>query len=279
MLKFVAVGHLTHDLQPDGSLTPGGAAYYSSITARYLGAQVTVISSVSKDYIGKEELARLGIALLAAPSPCTTTFENRYHNGQRQQHVRSLAHRIEQPLPPADVAFVGPVMEEIPLESLGRSSEHCLQVAGLQGWMRQVDSKGLVYPVALPAPEYFSVFDAVFVSEADFISEPEQGAQRLARIVPIVALTKGAQGSVVYVHGTPHPVAANVAIELDPTGAGDVYGACFAMALANGDSALDAAAKASALAARSVEERGAHALKPQTQQAQSASFEFETPME
>lgn len=260
-MDFVAVGHLTHDRQPDGSLRPGGAAYYASVTACHLGAHAAVVTSVGQDYIARQELESLGILLHDNPGTATTTFENRYRDGQREQHVLSLANPITQPIRAADVLFFGPVMQEVSVaQRKDAMPPHRVCVAGLQGWMRQVSADGLVYPVDLPDNSAFAAFDALFVSEADFRTDALGGAQALSRVAPIVALTQGSRGSLVFVDGVSHPIQPYPAIERDPTGAGDVYAACFACALANECTALDAAEQASRLAARSVEQPGAVAL-------------------
>lgn len=259
-MDFVAVGHLTHDRQPDGSLRPGGAAYYASVTARHLGAEAVVVSSVGPDCIARNEFESLGISLYEDPATETTTFENRYRQEKREQHLLALANPINQPIPAADVLFFGPVMQEVPVEFIERLPPHRIAVAGLQGWMRRVNAEGLVYPVDLPDAAAFAGLDAVFASEADFRADPLGETLALSSVVPIVALTQGSLGSLVFINGKSHSICPYPAIEQDPTGAGDVYAACFACALANGCTALDAADQASRLAARSVEQPGAAAL-------------------
>jgi sugar/nucleoside kinase (ribokinase family) len=92
---------------------------------------------------------------------------------------------------------------------------------------------------------------AVF-SEEDH-PEAEFLAEQLARRGLTVALTRGRRGSTVCEGTQRWEIPAAPANEVDPTGAGDVFGIALTLALSRGASAPDAARAAAAIAARVVE--------------------------
>jgi hypothetical protein len=88
---FVVVGYVCQDVVP-GGYTLGGTASYSAITARRLGRQAGVVTSVGPDLDLAIALPGLQVANHAAPA--TTTFENIYSFDGRRQFIRALARRI-----------------------------------------------------------------------------------------------------------------------------------------------------------------------------------------
>ena len=77
-----------------------------------------------------------------------------------------------------------------------------------------------------------------------------------ARHCALVALTRGVQGSTLFLRGVPHHIPAFPAIERDPTGAGDVFAAALLIRLRETSDPLEAARFASYVAALSVEGAG-----------------------
>lgn len=49
--EFVAIGHATHDIYDD-KIRVGGASVYSAITAKKLGINAGIITTVGKDFQG-----------------------------------------------------------------------------------------------------------------------------------------------------------------------------------------------------------------------------------
>jgi sugar/nucleoside kinase (ribokinase family) len=68
--------------------------------------------------------------------------------------------------------------------------------------------------------------EALVLSVED-IGGSTQLLDRLAQRVPIVVLTQGSRGYTLVVRGASRPFPAAPALELDPTGAGDVFAAAF----------------------------------------------------
>src|SRR5512134_1984533 len=90
-VDYLVIGHLAHDLTPQGPRL-GGTAAYSALTARALGLRVGVVTSVGPE----TSLAPLKhIPLVTLESPRSTTFENIYSEHGRTQYVRAEAERID----------------------------------------------------------------------------------------------------------------------------------------------------------------------------------------
>ena len=98
------------------------------------------------------------------------------------------------------------------------------------------------------------LFGVVF-SELDH-PDAEAIAKRFAHRARVVALTRGAGGADLLVDGASLFVPAEPAEEVDPTGAGDVFGLVLALAMHHGAPAHEAARLAAIAAARLVEGPG-----------------------
>jgi sugar/nucleoside kinase (ribokinase family) len=107
--------------------------------------------------------------------------------------------------------------------------------------------------------EDFRGIDVACLSEEDVLAQPGL-LDKLRASVPVVAFTRGAAGSRIYVDGTPTDVGIYPTDAQDPTGAGDVFAASFAHKIARGFEPVAAARFAAAAASIVVEERGARAL-------------------
>jgi sugar/nucleoside kinase (ribokinase family) len=100
-----------------------------------------------------------------------------------------------------------------------------------------------------------SRIQALFLSSDD-VAGWEERALALYQHVPIGALTLAARGAVLFVNGERYPVAPAPAVEVEPTGAGDVFAAAFLLRYnATGDP-HEAAAFAAVAGAITVEAEG-----------------------
>lgn len=259
MTRFAAVGHVTHD-RLEAGLFAGGSALYAALTAAGLGATARIVTSCGPDFIGRQLLADAGVQLQIIASEHTTCFEERYRDGRRVARVLRQAKLLRARLPEADVIFVCPVIGEIDLEALV-PPPGALLGAGLQGWTRRLDENGFVFPRALENPAMFSNCRAVFCSDEDLGDFLESAVESLRRAVPLVVVTQGRDGALLYEDGACHRIRACPAHEVDPTGAGDAFAASFLLALASGQPPLRAAANAACAAAIAIEGPGPEGLR------------------
>lgn len=255
---YLVLGHLTHDRLPDGSSTAGGTVLYAGLTAQRLGMRTAVFTAAAAVPAQLIELDY--VHLLASKS--TTTFENRYAEDGRSQWLHTLAPPLDmRQLPPswltAPVVHFGPLVNEFSLDLL-HTFPHALIGVTPQGWMRmwQDPLPATVHRISwLPPPDLLQRIGLLVLSIED-LGGDDRLARVYARACRLVALTRGAQGATLFIEGEPHQLAAFSAQERDPTGAGDVFTAAMLVALARGQTPLDAARFAAATAALAVEGAG-----------------------
>jgi len=149
------------------------------------------------------------------------------------------------------------VLGETP-EQLVDAFPHALLGVTPQGWMRTWDEPlpgPVLYRPWQPTPSVLERIDALVLSIED-VRGDEALVAGYARHCALVALTRGAQGSTLFLRGVPHYIPAFPATERDPTGAGDVFAAALLIRLHETGDPLDAARFASYVAALSVEGAG-----------------------
>ena len=125
-----------------------------------------------------------------------------------------------------------------------------------QGWMRQRGAGGVVSPQAWEdADLVLPHVQAVVVSHEDIEPFQKEALEWFQR-VPVGAVTRGPRGAILFVNGDQYGVEADVAVEVDETGAGDVFATAFLIAYNRDGNPWDAAAVAACCAAASVEGEG-----------------------
>lgn len=276
------IGHVTRDLLPDGGWRPGGAAFYAAVTAHRLGRRVGVVTSAPTD-VCASVCATLGdVALVALPAETATTFVNVYTAAGRVQYLRASAQPITlDDIPPTwrhcEVALLAPVARELSPD-LARGLTARVIGAAPQGWLRQWSADGRVRPRPLASDEEEALrrFSALILSredltgpaaDAEALATAEQTLATWARLVPLLAVTRGSEGAELWRAGAVERIAGYPAREVDPTGAGDVFAATFLCALASMSDPVVAIDLANRVAAISVEGVGASAIPTREQAA------------
>ena len=225
---LVVVGHLTLDETPAG-LRPGGSVLYAGLMAHHQGLRVGLLTSHGPDF--PLEVLPAGIEVVAVPSPATTRFALVYTREGRTLTLRARAAALAPiHLPPhfaeADLAYLAPVADEV-TPDLAAAFPNAAVGVGAQGWCREWDQTGVVRMRPWPDPRpVLAHAQGLFLSSDDVLGWERQ-AVTLYQHVPLGALTFAARGAVLFVNGERHPVAPVPAVEVDPTGAGDVFAAAF----------------------------------------------------
>jgi hypothetical protein len=143
-VDYLVIGHVAHDLTPDGPRL-GGTVAYSALTARALGLRVGIVTSVGPE-TSLEPLK--DIPIISIESAQSTTFENIYTKKGRLQYLRAQAQQIDFNHIPetwkrASIIHLGPLADE--LESiLPQDFSPALLGITPQGWMRKWDAEGRV---------------------------------------------------------------------------------------------------------------------------------------
>jgi sugar/nucleoside kinase (ribokinase family) len=258
-VDFVTIGHVTLDQTARGT-RPGGAAYYTAMTAHRLGLRVGLLTSFGPDF--PRDALPAGIEVVNVPAERTTTFRIGQTGGRtRELAVLARAADLEAEVLPeewqdATLGALAPVTGEVD-PGLAAAFPETSLVALPQGWMRQRGKGGILAPqpwedadLVLPRVQ------ALVVSHEDV--EPfEKDAFEWFQQVPIGAVTHGPEGAILFVNGERYGVEPDVAVERDATGAGDVFAAALLIAYNRDGNAWDAAAAAACCAAASVEADGA----------------------
>jgi sugar/nucleoside kinase (ribokinase family) len=265
---LLIVGGLAVDHFPDGSSGPGGSVLHSGLAAAGLGARVATLT-----VCGDEPEARAGLSRLAELGPVVrqpAAVSCTYRHDERGPARVLVYERATDPLGvdaiaearPAAVALAAPIADELPAASL-----HALRarlqpertVLLIQGWLRRLEIGRPVTPLELDAvagelwAELASA-DAVVVSREDL---PDVGADTVALAAalrarlgtrPVLIVTEGVDGYLLDDPQAGRPVASaprRVVLGVATVGAGDTFGAVFALHLARG-AAPRAAAEAAA---------------------------------
>jgi sugar/nucleoside kinase (ribokinase family) len=254
---FVAVGHVTVDELPAG-LRPGGSALYAGLLAHQLGLRVGLVTSYGPDF--PREVLPPEIEVVAVPAPATTRFALHYVDAGRTLTLRARATPlVPTHLPPhftdAGLAYLAPVADEVAPE-FAAAFPNTAVGAGAQGWCRRWDEAGRVSMRPWPDPgPVLNRIQALFLSSDD-VAGWEERALALYQHVPLGALTLAARGAVLFVNGQRHTVAPAPAVEVEPTGAGDVFAAAFLTRYNASGDAFEAASFAAVAGALTVEAEG-----------------------
>ncbi|MGH7321393.1 MAG: PfkB family carbohydrate kinase [Candidatus Rokuibacteriota bacterium] len=254
---FVAVGHVTVDETPAG-LRPGGSVLYAGLMAHQQGLRVGLLTSHGPDF----PLAVLPreIEVVAVPAAATTRFALHYTPGGRTLTLRARATPLAPVhLPPhfveTGLAYLAPVADEVSPD-LAEAFPGAAVGVGAQGWCRVWDDEGRVRMRAWPDPDrVLRHAQALFLSEDD-VAGWEAQAVPLYQGVPLGALTLAARGALLFVNGERHAIAPAPAVEIEPTGAGDVFAAGFLIRYNLTGDPFDAAAFAAVAGALTVEGDG-----------------------
>ena len=256
------VGHVTRD-EVDGGVRLGGAASYAALAASCLGYETGLVTIAPPEDPLLEPLRRAPrLSVHCVASDVMTTFALDYAGAGRQLWLRRRARPLAIGDIPAawmtpSIAYVGPVAGECDGAFL-RALRARFVGAGLQGWLRRTGDDGRVEPARLadvPEVQAPPRLDVAVVSEQD-----HPGVDGFAALLvaggATAAITRGARGATLIRSAETVDVPAAPAREVDPTGAGDVFGVVLTLELARGATLTAAGRAAAEAAARVVEGPG-----------------------
>ena len=256
---ILVVGHVTRDIFEDRQQLGGGATYAARAASAF-GCRISLVTSSPASSLLKPLQDDTRITLHRKKCHELTTFILNHFGARRELSLVSRA----PDLTPEDIpeyarkislAYIAPVIGECGrdiIESLGSMKI----VIGAQGWLRQVNDRGVIIPHLLPEAKILPDVHVIVFSEQDF-PNAESIAGRFSRSVEVVALTRGGKGITLLFGGEKIELpAAQIRKEIDSTGAGDVFGVIFGIELHSGKDIVDAARIAMWAAARFVEGPG-----------------------
>lgn len=256
MYDYLAIGHVTEDVWRDGSRTPGGTVMYSSLTAKAFLPRVAVLTAASASF---DVSAYPGIDVHRVESPTTTEFENIYANGHRTQVTRPSpvvlnASHLTPDLAKSRIAHLAPVCNEISVDLLKKLPASAFVGLTPQGWMRRWDAQGRVtqHPDQWADADVFLKRANAVVTSIEDVAGDWDVLHRWAQKTRLLVVTVGPRGCIAFADGKSITVPAPQVVEVDPTGAGDVFAATFFITLEKHADVARACAIANCVAAHSV---------------------------
>lgn len=259
-VDYLLVGHVTHDLQPDGGMRLGGTVAYAGCTAAALGRAVGILTSTGPE----ADLSSLeaSTTIVCRPAPQTTTFENVYtEDGERTQFAYTVARSLGvKDLPTAwqdvPVVHIGPIMDECDPALIEYFAGRAFVGLTPQGWMRARDSSERVCSQQWATAERLLPLASAVVLSLEDVGGDWAVIQSFARQTAILVVTRGWLGGTLFLDGVAQAFPAFETDEVNATGAGDIFAAAFFVALTREMSPQEAVTFAACIAADSVRRAG-----------------------
>jgi sugar/nucleoside kinase (ribokinase family) len=255
-IDYLAIGHITIDQTPTGPRL-GGTAAYAALTAQALGLRAGILTAWGEE-LPADVLGGIPVANMGAER--STELENQIVGGVRSQRILNAApfiefHHIPEAWRSAPLVHLAPVAREVSPRILNYFPD-TFGCATPQGWMREWDASGAVRQGEwIEAEHVLARLDACVLSWED-LGEETYRIDALAAACPALVVTKGKDGSTLFIRGEELEIPAPAILEEDPTGAGDVYAAAFFVSLYRNGDPLEAARLATQIAALSVQRSG-----------------------
>jgi len=262
-VDYLVIGHVAHDLTPQGARL-GGTVAYSSLTARALGWRVGIVTAAGPE-TSLEPLNDIPVVSLESPN--STTFENSYTEHGRVQYLRAQAARIDlngvpQTWRSPSIIHLGPIANEMDAV-LPEDFSPALLGLTPQGWMRQWDAEARVSSTEWVNADFaLARASAVIISRED-VNGDDELIEHLAHQTRVLAVTEGSAGAVSFWNGDRRRFRAADVPEVDATGAGDIFAAAFFIRLFTTRDPWEATRFATLVASRSVTRVGLDAIPTQ----------------
>lgn len=255
----------------------GGKGANQAVAAARLGGDVALVCKVGKDDLGdkavkgyeKEGIDTSGILRSEQPSGVALILVD--ENGENSIAVAPGANGD---LTPQDIESVADIIRsagvlllqlEIPVESVLRAAQIANE-AGVYVILNPAPARKLpeeIYPcISLITPNRTETATMTGFDVSDEYSAREAVRSLLAKGVGEVALTMGAEGSLVYSKGMFNHIAAMKVEAVDTTAAGDTFCGALAVAIAEGKSLGESAVFATKASALTVQKMGAQSSIP-----------------
>ncbi|MBN1486252.1 MAG: ribokinase [Anaerolineae bacterium] len=257
-VSYLVIGHITQDLLPGGLYAMGGTATYAALTAAALGHQVGIVTSYDCGS-GSVDFGE-SVQIACQPARATTTFENRYAGNNRLQYLHARAEELTFDSIPeiwrnSPLVHIGPVAWECAPALVGKLAESAFVGITPQGWLRKMDSRGGIhYTRWTVAERVLPLASAVVLSIEDVAGDASLIAH-FSSLARLLVVTYGGDGCVLFQNGRADKIPAPRCVEIDPTGAGDIFATAFFSVLYAGVAPIPAVRFATCLASHSVEFR------------------------
>ncbi len=272
-IDYLLIGHLTCD-QLDHQCQLGGSVAYSALTAKALGLRPGIVTSFAEDL----PLEQLGsIPIINLPSLHNTTFQNISTPLGRIQKIFHQAERLDIYLVPHNwrntpLLHLAPVAQEIEPNIIRHFPNSFVGITP-QGWMRAWDTEGNVFPTEWIESTFVLPYANAVVLSIEDVDHDENRIEEIAASCHILAVTEASEGSRVYWNGDVRRFRppSNL-IEIDSTGAGDIYATAFFIRLYDTRDPWEAGRFATQLASYSITRQALESI-PTTEEIESTLVE------
>ena len=243
----------------------GGAVTYAALTASRMGLNSSIVTSVGPRFDLHSQLEVVDVHVV--PSSETTTFENTYREGRRTQYLKGIAGEIgvtdiPRKFGTTPLVMLAPLVGEVD-PKLAHAFAGSTVIASIQGWLRRWDGRGLVSPDDWEGVDVLPQVDAAIFSLEDVIDS--RLMESWIEMTPVVIATRASHGATLYLHGVAHHIEPFPTIEVDPTGAGDVFGAGYLVRYRETGDPIESARFGSCAASFCVEARGTEGIPTRAQ--------------
>src|SRR5579863_5600997 len=239
---FLTIGHVTRDIHTEGPFALGGSVTFAALTAYRLGLAAAIVTCADAELMEQLPTLLPEIGLAGYASQETTTFVNTYQEGFRTQFLQARASEISDTDIPASwqdapIVLFGPLDQEFTSALVRHFPRRAgsILAATPQGWLRRWDEDGRVRPTPWTAAnEVLPLLDALILSHDDLLpiadgnrAEADAILAQWSMLVTLLVATDGRHGATLFQHGKTERFPAYPAVEVDPTGAGDVFATAF----------------------------------------------------
>jgi hypothetical protein len=201
-----------------------------------------------------------GIPIVNYPTERSTTFKNIPTPDGRIQILHNVAsqlgfYQVPEPWRHTPIVHLGPVAQEVE-PGIVRYFPSSLIGITPQGWLRSWDNEGRVQPCEWPEESFLLNQAGAAVFSLEDIAGDESRIEEMAAYGRVVVVTEAAQGARVFWNGDVRRFRPPQVIEVDATGAGDIFAAGFFYRLHTTRDPWEAARFANQIAAYSVTRPG-----------------------
>src|SRR2546423_8423276 len=230
MPPLAVLGNLARDVIAGSPPRAGGGPFHCARALRLLPERSTIVAR-SGDPSLFTPLVALGVPVTRVPGTNTSSFAFHYVGDVRIMTVTELGDTWEPEtaslLEPGGWVHVAP---------LARSDFPAATLASIAARRRiSFDGQGLVRPERTGPLELDADFDPDILRHVSILKLAEEEAEVIGDLaalgVPEVVVTHGTRGCHVYADGTVEHVSA-LGLDVDPTGAGDMFSAAYMAARA-----------------------------------------------
>ncbi len=276
-LRISFIGHLTIDEIEYADnvirVSPGGTAFYSSLTATQLGCNSRVYSVIGEDYPEEylETLSANGVniaKIVRRNESKSTRYRIIYRDGKREMFLLEKAPTIEVgEIEDLDAVYLGPVAQEVTIDDVKKIIRNFRTAIDPQGILRVFDEKGRV---ALEKSLDLSMLGKAWILRLSYeeavtltdMINPVQVIEKLLNAgIENIVLSMGSKGLITANDKVKYFIPAySESNVVDPTGAGDVLGGAFLVELLSSGDLLWASCIGASAASISIEDYAANSI-------------------